>query len=72
MSSMGSVLETEAEAMRWAIQTISRFGNSQVVFETDSITLKRLIKGKEPMWPRMKPLTLDARDLCFDGRKLRL
>lgn len=38
-----SALETEAEAMR-------------VVLETDSMALKRLIKGEEPMWPRMKPL----------------
>ncbi|XP_056859988.1 uncharacterized protein LOC130508476 [Raphanus sativus] len=56
LSNAGSVLETEAEALRWAIQTLTGFGYTSVVFETDSLTLKKLIYGEEEMWLSIKPI----------------
>lgn len=45
-----SVLETDMEAMRWAILSISRFGYKNVIFETDSKVVAEVIKEENP-WP---------------------
>lgn len=68
LSSMESTLETKAKATRWAIQTISGFEYSRVVLETDSRALKRLIKRKEPMWPKMRSLMHEISILMGENR----
>ena len=42
---MGTAIETEAEAIRWAISTMSGFGYKNVVVETDSLVQSRMISG---------------------------
>ncbi|CAG7897956.1 unnamed protein product [Brassica rapa] len=53
---MGSAIETEAEAIRWAVRTMSGFGYRNVVVETDSLVLSRMINGVEDTWPILKPI----------------
>lgn len=56
MQGLGSAIETEAEAIRWAIHTMVNFGYSNVIVESDSQVLVRKIKGEEPIWPRLQPI----------------
>lgn len=63
LAEVGSVLETEAEALRWAAQTLAGFGYEHVSFETDSLVLKQMICGEEETWPRMKPIIQDIRTI---------
>ena len=53
---IGSAIETEAEAIRWAVRTMSGFGYRNVVVETDSLVLSRMINGVEDTWPILKPI----------------
>lgn len=56
LSRLRWALEAEAEALKWAIQNLSGFGYARVIFETDSLALKRLISGEETMSLTLKPL----------------
>ncbi|XP_018462888.2 uncharacterized protein LOC108834019 [Raphanus sativus] len=56
LQGVGSPIETEALALRWAVQTMVRFGYKHVLFETDSLVLAKMITGKEETWPKLKPL----------------
>lgn len=42
---VGSVLETEAEALRWAMSSLTRFGYGDVLFETDFQVLVKMLQG---------------------------
>lgn len=53
---VGSVIETEAEVLRWALHTLVGFGYTEVTFETDSQVLVRMLNGEEGVWPKMKPI----------------
>lgn len=61
VSVMGSALESEAEALRWAVQIMSGFGYSKVRFETDSQLLVRMLYGEEEVWPKLKPIVQEIR-----------
>lgn len=65
-----SVIEVEAEAFRWAVITMSRFRYNNVIFESDSQELIRLMLGEESR-PQIDPTTQDIRKLllCFNGVK---
>lgn len=56
LSGIGSVLEIEAEAMRWAVHTMVGFGYKGVVFESDSQVLTKMLNGEEEIWPRVSPI----------------
>ncbi|XP_013669709.1 uncharacterized protein LOC106374167 [Brassica napus] len=58
---MGSALESEAEALRWAIYTMNGFGYKKAIFETDSLVLKSMIYEEEEIWPRMRPIIQDIK-----------
>ena len=53
---MRSVIETEAEAISWAIQTLVGFGYKTVIIETDSLVLARMLNGEEEVWPVLEPI----------------
>ena len=53
---MGSELEIEAEALRWAIYTLAGFEYKNVTFETDSQILSKMPSGEEEIWPRVKSI----------------
>lgn len=53
---VGSALEAEAEALRWAVSSLIGFGYRDVIFESDSQVLVKMIHGVEETWPRMKPI----------------
>ncbi|KAF3520339.1 hypothetical protein DY000_02063148, partial [Brassica cretica] len=52
---LGSSIETEAEALKWAAVTLVRFGYKRVIFETDSLTLAKMLNGEETVWPILQP-----------------
>lgn len=56
ITSMGSELEVEAEALRWVAYTLAGFGYRDVIFETDSQILSRMVRGEEEVWPRVYPV----------------
>ncbi|XP_056853409.1 uncharacterized protein LOC108820421 [Raphanus sativus] len=53
---MGTAIECEAEAIRWAVATLSGFGYRKVIVETDSLVLCKMIRGEEEIWPVLKPI----------------
>ena len=53
---MRSVIETEAEAISWAIQTLVGFEYKTVIIETDSLVLARMLNGEEEVWPVLEPI----------------
>ena len=55
ITGMGSELEVEAEALRWAAQVLTGFGYRNVTFETDSQVLSKMLSGEEATWPRVRP-----------------
>ena len=56
-----SVLETELEALRWAVLTLSRFNDRKVIFESDSQFLVSLIQN-ETDYPSLAPRIQDIRN----------
>lgn len=56
VTGMGSVLEVEAEAMRWATSFLAGLRYRQITFETDSQVLSKMLRGEEDIWPRVKPI----------------
>ena len=59
-----SVLEVEAEAMRWAVVNLSRFHYHKVLFESDSQELISLIVGEETR-PKIDPILQDIKQLLY-------
>lgn len=59
MAVMRSALETEAEAIRWAVQTLVGFGYNKVSIETDSLLLANMLNGEEEIWPVIAPIIQD-------------
>ncbi|KAL0864081.1 hypothetical protein Bca101_043199 [Brassica carinata] len=51
---MGSPIETDAEGIKWAMQSLCSLGYKQVIFETDSQVLARMVTGKESIWPKLE------------------
>lgn len=68
LNGLGSALEAEAEALRWAIYSMRGFAYRNVIFETDSLVLKRLITGEEELWPRMRPIIQEIQSLLEGDR----
>ncbi|XP_056856670.1 uncharacterized protein LOC130506077 [Raphanus sativus] len=56
LAEVRSAIEAEAEAVRWALQTVTGFGYDRVQFETDSLQLMRMINGEEETWPLLEPI----------------
>ena len=56
ITGMGSELEVEVEAPRWAAQVLTGFGYWNITFETDSQVLSKMLSGKEAIWPRVRPI----------------
>lgn len=52
-------IETEAVALNWAVQTMRSLGYKQVIYETDSLVLPKMIAGSEKIWPKLKPIIQD-------------
>ncbi|CAA7061440.1 unnamed protein product [Microthlaspi erraticum] len=48
-----SALESELEAMRWAVQMVTNFHYNRVIFETDSKQLVELISNQDE-WPNLQ------------------
>lgn len=59
VQNMGSPLEAEAEALKWAIDTMYAFQYKQVCFESDSQGLIQMIRGEEPVWLTIQPIIQD-------------
>ena len=59
-----SVLEVEAEAMRWAVVNLSRFHYQKFIFESDSQELISLIGGEETR-PKIEPILQDLKQLLL-------
>lgn len=53
-----SVLEVEAEGLRWAVITIASLQYNKVIFESDSKELIALVIGAEDR-PRVRPIVQD-------------
>ncbi|CAA7055611.1 unnamed protein product [Microthlaspi erraticum] len=57
-----SALETELEALRWAIISVTRLNYEKVTFETDSSTAANLVNGRD-RWPSLGPIIADIQQL---------
>ena len=55
VTKMDSSILTEAEALRWGAETLAGFGYKNVIFETDSLSLVKMINGNEEVWPVLQP-----------------
>ena len=45
VTGMESSIRTEAEALQWAVESMSRFRCNNIIFETDSLSLAKMING---------------------------
>ncbi|XP_024006248.1 uncharacterized protein LOC112082862 [Eutrema salsugineum] len=59
---MGSVLETEAEALRWVILMVCNLNYSKVIFETDSKSLVDALQDGN-LWPCLSMFQQDIKAL---------
>lgn len=59
MGEMRSAIEAEAEAIRWVVFTLAGFGYTRVCFESDSMSLAKMINGEEEIWPVLQPIIQD-------------
>ena len=59
MVALRSAIESEAEAIRWAVQTVAGFGYRRVLVETDSQMLARMLNAEEEIWPVLAPIIQD-------------
>ena len=59
LAALRSAIETEAEAIRWALQTVVSFGYRSVIMETDSLLLAQMLNGEEEVWPLLQPIIQD-------------
>lgn len=51
-----SPIIAEAEALKWGAETMASFGYKRIIFESDSLSLVRMINGTEETWPILRPL----------------
>lgn len=51
-----SSIRTEAEALQWAVESMARFQYNNVLFETDSLCLAKMVNGTEEVWPKLLPV----------------
>lgn len=59
LGSTNIYIETEEVALNWAVQTMRSLGYKQVIYETDSLVLPKMIAGSEKIWPKLKPIIQD-------------
>ncbi|XP_048605758.1 uncharacterized protein LOC106359240 [Brassica napus] len=69
---LSSPVETEATALNWAIRSMARLGYSQVIFETDSQVLARMIEGSAETWPKIQPIIQDITQSLQKNRSYRV
>lgn len=50
-----SPILTEAEALKWGAQTMANFGYKNIIFESDSLPLVKMINGTDEAWPILRP-----------------
>lgn len=58
LDGLRTVLETEAEALRWVILKVSALGYTKVIFESDSYSVVRAVKDKSER-PILNPMIQD-------------
>lgn len=46
----------EAEAIKWTVSVIGSFQYKNVKFESDSLTLTRMVNGEEEVWHILKSM----------------
>ncbi|XP_018458695.1 uncharacterized protein LOC108829562 [Raphanus sativus] len=63
ITAVRSAIEVEAEAIRWASQTLVGFGYSRFIIETDSLMLYKMIIGEEETWPKLLPIIQEIKAL---------
>ena len=69
---MNSPIETEAEGIKWAMQSLCSLGYKQVIFETDSQILARMVVGKESTWPKLKPILQEIQHILSGNLGLKV
>ncbi|RID44706.1 hypothetical protein BRARA_I01484, partial [Brassica rapa] len=50
-----STIITETEVLEWSAETLAGFGYKNIIFESDSLTLVKMINGVEEVWPMLQP-----------------
>ncbi|KAF3589900.1 hypothetical protein F2Q69_00027820 [Brassica cretica] len=53
---LGSRIEVVAEGVKWEIHSMRRLGYKQVIYETDSLFLAKMINGHTEVWPKLQPI----------------
>lgn len=66
-----SVIEVEAEGLRWVVLSITRFQYKKVIFESDSKELISLVKGEE-IKPPIEHIVHDIQQLLQQFEEVKL
>ena len=72
LPTLGSPIKFEAEAIRWAIHTLVGFNYQQVIVETDSLELTKMINGTEAPWPKLRPIIQDISNMLVTKEAYRV
>lgn len=56
MARLDSSIRAEAEAFQWVVDEMARFNYNRIIFESDSLTLVKMINGTEEVWPILLPV----------------
>ncbi|XP_013729557.1 uncharacterized protein LOC106433258 [Brassica napus] len=72
LPTLGSQIEVEAEAIRWAVRILGGFSYQHVIVETDSLELTKMINGIEAPWPKLRPIIQDISNLLATKKAYRV
>ncbi|XP_013651118.1 uncharacterized protein LOC106355775 [Brassica napus] len=50
-----SSILAKAEALKWGAETMASFGYNNIILESDSLALVRMINGSEEVWTVLQP-----------------
>lgn len=56
LTGLESSIRTETEALQWTVESMAKFGYNNIIFETDSLALAKMINGTEEVWPKLQPV----------------
>lgn len=56
VTGLESSIRTEAEALQWADESMARFRYDKIIFESDSLSLVKMLNEEEEVWPMLLPV----------------
>lgn len=56
MTNAASSIFAEAEALKWRVETMTSFDYKNIIFESDYLSLVKMINGSEEVQPVLQPI----------------